>query len=83
MIRLNTILLVGGWHTLVLSSLGDLLGVEKLAKAYGLVQLAIGTAYLTTSPLHGKIHYYQFSLLVIYIFMKDGKRKAPSFQKNV
>ena len=45
----------GGWHTLLFSSLADLLGVENLAKAYGLVQLAIGTAYLTTSPLHGMI----------------------------
>ena len=34
-------------------SLAELLGVENLAKAYGVMQVAGSLAFFTTSPLHG------------------------------
>ncbi len=45
---------LGGWHALAIVSLADLLGIENLAKSYGLAQFVMGIAYLSSTPLHGK-----------------------------
>ena len=39
-------------------SLAELLGVENLAKSYGVMQIAGSLAYFTTSPYHGTCNFF-------------------------
>ena len=48
----------GGWVCISTVSLAELLGVENLAKSYGVMQIAGSLAYFTTSPYHGTCNFF-------------------------
>ena len=44
----------GGWLTCSTVALVDLFGISHVAKCFGIMLIAHSTAFLASSPLHGK-----------------------------